>query len=375
MVSQCGSAIDDEDRRQVESPALEGTPSAAMTAMGDEQRTARILLLLNTTVKDIARFHTPLTPSEIAHSTGQPKPTAQAYAPRDVALHCPSSRAALFHAPGSMKPAYAATGEHQMTENVRHTIDDQIAKVTLHRPQVHNAFDDVVVTELTETFNELSASDAVRVVVLQTEGKHFSAGADINWMKRMVEYTFDGNVEDARKLARMLQSVRACNKPVIARVHGATFGGGVGLVAACDIAVATKRAAFALSEVRLGIIPAVISPFVIEKIGPGAARRYALTAERFDADEARRIGLINEVVESVEQLDAWIADIAETLKSNGPEALAECKRILSAVGGVKWDHLESVTSERTAKARIATEGQEGLKAFLEKRPPNWVKQK
>jgi methylglutaconyl-CoA hydratase len=247
-----------------------------------------------------------------------------------------------------------------------------IAAVTLARPDLHNAFNDEMMKELAEAFGALGADDAVRAVVLSAEGKSFCAGADVNWMKRMVDYSFDQNIADANILAKMLRAIRECPKPVIARVHGAAYGGGVGLVAAADMAVAVRGTTFCLSEVKLGIVPAVISPFVLEKIGPGAARRYALTAERFDADEAKRLGLVNEVVETTEQLDAWIANITTHILANGPAAVAACKKILSEVAGVAWDQVQARTTQRIAEIRISPEGQEGLKAFLEKRKPEWT---
>lgn len=258
-----------------------------------------------------------------------------------------------------------------MHEFVRYTRKSTTGVVTLDRTEMHNAFNDVVIREITEVFSELADDSRVRVVVLAAEGRSFCAGADVTWMKRMVDYSFDENVADANAMADMLRAIRECPKPVIARVHGAAIGGGVGLVAACDMAVAVESAIFALTEVKLGIIPAVVSPFIIEKIGPGAARRYALTAERFDAHEARRIGLINEVVDSMQALDEWIGGISDTLVANGPEALTECKRVLSDVGGTNWHDVQKLTTERIARKRVSSEGQEGLRAFLDKRAPRW----
>ncbi|MCO6438034.1 MAG: enoyl-CoA hydratase/isomerase family protein [Phycisphaerae bacterium] len=244
--------------------------------------------------------------------------------------------------------------------------------ITLSRPDLHNAFNEVVIDEVTEAFHKAGEDDTVRVVVLAAEGKSFCAGADVNWMKRMVDYSVDENLADAAGMANMLRTIRDCPKPVIARVHGAAIGGGVGLVTACDMAVALESAVFALTEVKLGIVPAVISPFVIEKIGPGHARRYALTSERFSAAEAKRIGLISEVVGTEQELDQWISDVTKALAANGPKALAACKKILTEVAGVSWDQVQSRTVQRIADIRVSSEGQEGLKAFLEKRKPNWA---
>ena len=256
-----------------------------------------------------------------------------------------------------------------MPQFIRQSTATGVATITLTRPDLHNAFNDDMMREITDCFASLAVSPDVRMIVLAGEGKSFCAGADVNWMKRMVGYSFDENVNDATVLAKMLRTIRECPKPVVARVHGAAYGGGVGLVAACDMAVAIAGATFCLSEVRLGIVPAVISPFVIEKIGLSAARRYALTAERFDAAEARRIGLISECVDKAEQLDLWIANVAESIAGCGPAAIAACKQILSHMAGQKWDEAQTYTTQQIARIRVSPEGQEGLKAFLEKRKP------
>lgn len=255
---------------------------------------------------------------------------------------------------------------------VRTQVRCGIAGVTLSRSDLHNAFNEVMIAEITDALVELGRREDVRVVVLAGEGKSFCAGADVNWMKRMVDFTFEQNAEDANLLARMLRAIRECPKPVIARVHGAALGGGVGLTAACDLAVAVESAVFCLSEVKLGIVPAVISPFVMEKVGPGQMRRYGLTAERFSAAEAKRIGLIHEVFSTIEAMDAWIAEISKALMANGPHAIAAAKRILSEVVGVPWDEVQARTVETISRLRVSPEGQEGLKAFLEKRKPSWV---
>jgi methylglutaconyl-CoA hydratase len=258
-----------------------------------------------------------------------------------------------------------------MSQFTRLTAAVGIARVTLALPDLHNAFNDEMIGEITEAFREVGRDESVRVVVLSGEGKSFCAGADINWMKRMVGYSFAENLADANLLATMLRTIRECPKPVIARMHGAAYGGGVGLAAACDLAVAVESAVFCLSEVKLGIIPAVISPYVLEKIGPGHLRRYGLTAERFDAREAHRIGLVSHVTATVEEMDHWIDEMCTTLKANGPAALAACKKTLSEVAGVPWDRVQEFTTRRIAELRVSPEGQEGLKAFLEKRKPNW----
>jgi len=259
-----------------------------------------------------------------------------------------------------------------MAEFVSVKIHDAVATVTLARPELHNAFNEVVIAELTTAFRSLDTDDGVRMVVLAGDGRSFCAGADVHWMKRMVGYSFEENLADANEMADMLRAIRECSRPVVARVHGAAIGGGVGLVAACDMAVAVRSAIFSLSEVKLGILPAVISPYVLEKIGAGAARRYGITAERFDADEAKRIGLINEVVEAEDDLDDWIAGIAKAVRGNGPKAVAACKKVLSDVAGVAWDEVQALTTRRISELRVSDEGQDGLKAFLEKRKPGWL---
>ena len=258
-----------------------------------------------------------------------------------------------------------------MTQFVRREIGDGTCTVRIDRPEVHNAFNEVVIAELTEAFVAAGADPAVRVVVLASGGPSFSAGADVNWMRRMVDYSFEENVADAAAMAAMLRAIRECPRPVICRVHGATFGGGVGLAAACDVAVALRSATFALTEVRLGILPAVISPYVQEKIGPGALRRYALTAERFDAETARRIGLVDEVAETEEGLDERVALFARLIAKNGPEALAACKSVLREIQPVDWERATEITTRRIAERRVTEEGQAGLRAFLEKRSPRW----
>jgi methylglutaconyl-CoA hydratase len=255
-----------------------------------------------------------------------------------------------------------------MPEFVQLRREDTVVTVVIDRPEVHNAFNETVIAEMTEAFRTIDREGEARVVILASGGPSFSAGADINWMRRMVDYSVEENVADAGAMAAMLRAIRECDRPVIARVHGAAFGGGVGLVAACDIAVAVRSATFALTEVKLGILPAVISPFVVEKIGPGDARRYALTGERFDAGEARRIGLVSEVVETPAALDERIAWFVKIFHKNGPEAMMHCKRVLRDIQGLDWDEATALTTRRIAERRASAEGQEGLRAFLEKRP-------
>lgn len=245
-----------------------------------------------------------------------------------------------------------------------------ITRMTLNRPETHNAFDETLITQLTEAFEALREDDSTRVVVLQGAGRSFCAGADLNWMGKMVNYSFAENLEDARALARMFEVMDYCPKPVVGRVHGAAMGGGAGLVAVCDVVVATPDARFAFSEVKLGLIPAVIAPYVVRKIGYGNARALFLTGERFDAETALRIGLAHQVVPT-EQLDAAVDAAVQNLLQNGPHAMAAAKMLLHATQTLPPDELRSLTIARIAELRVSAEGQEGIRAFLEKRKPNF----
>lgn len=255
---------------------------------------------------------------------------------------------------------------------VRLKLQDGVARVTLSRPEVHNAFNPESIRELRALFESLDTDDSVRAVILAGEGKSFCAGADIAWMKEMARYGFDENLEDAREMARMFGAVRNCRKPVMARVHGAAYGGGIGLLAACDMAFGVEGVRFCFSEVKLGIFPAVILPYVAEKTGPGPLRRYMLSAETFGAEEARRIGLLHELFPSIDILDRFLDDLVCALKGNGPKAVAACKELLRQAQHGSWEELFSLTTRRIAEVRVSPEGQEGLKAFLEKRQPPWA---
>jgi methylglutaconyl-CoA hydratase len=248
-----------------------------------------------------------------------------------------------------------------------------VAMLTLNRPDVHNAFDELMIREVIAAFRDLGEDDAVRVIVIAAEGRSFCAGADLNWMKRASEYDEDQNREDAGELALMLNAIYACPKPVIARVHGNAFGGGVGVVAAADIAIGVADVVFSLSEVKLGIIPAVISPYVIEAIGARYAHRYFISAERFSGSEAYRIGLLHDLAASVEAMDEQIAVLCAALLANGPKAIESAKNLIQAVAQKSIDdELMEDTIERIAQIRSTPEAKEGISAFLEKRKPNWV---
>jgi len=248
-----------------------------------------------------------------------------------------------------------------------------VARITLNNPDKHNAFDDQIIGQLTEAFVAIASNSDVRVMVLGSEGKSFSAGADLEWMKRMASYSYDENLRDASALALMLKTLNQMPQPTIARVQGAAFGGAVGLVSCCDMAVAATNASFSLSEVKIGLVPATISPYVIAAIGERWARRYFLTAERFDAQRAMQIGLVNEAV-NAEQLDQQINSLIEALLVNGPEAVMAAKQLVFDVSGKPIDqNLIDHSCEVIAAIRVSEQGQEGLNAFLEKRKPHWTK--
>ncbi len=249
---------------------------------------------------------------------------------------------------------------------------NNLATVTLNRPELHNAFNEIMIQELTKAFSTLSKDKNTRVIILTGNGESFCAGADLNWMKKMASFTKKENLEDSKRLHKMLETIYRCSKPVIAKVNGSAIGGGVGLVAAADIALAYNTAKFGLSEVRLGLIPAVISPFVIKKIGEANAREYFLTAERFDALKARQMNLVNEVG-SPEEIEKKLEEKIKFLLSAGPEALAESKILIEKVSGQPIEKVSAFTSRKIAERRASKEGREGVQAFLEKRNPQWIK--
>ncbi len=246
------------------------------------------------------------------------------------------------------------------------SIDRGIARVTLNRPEVHNALNAAMIADLHGAFCRLGDDAGVRLVVLTGTGKNFSAGADLNWMQQAAAQDFDANRKDAMALAQMLYTIDSCPKPVVAVVNGAALGGGVGLVACCDIVVAQPSAQFGLTEVRIGLIPATISPYVTRRIGETQARRYMLTGERFDAETARRIGLVHEIGDDA-------GAIISNLMANGPDALADTKALIRDVAHATMDEaLLAMTAERIAARRASPEGREGIAAFLEKRKPGWA---
>lgn len=254
-----------------------------------------------------------------------------------------------------------------------HIDDFGRATLTMNRPEIHNAFDDVLIAAMTQELRRLEGDDRVRIVFLAASGKSFSAGADLNWMRRMADYTRKQNLTDALGLAELMKTLNFLKKPTVALVQGAAYGGGVGLVACCDVAIATTRASFCLSEVKLGLIPAVISPYVVEAIGSRASRRYFQSAEVFDAAEAHRLGLVHEVV-AEDELAGAAERLVGALLKNGPGAMAAAKELVVRVSSGPIDEtMIRDTAERIAGARASAEGKEGLGAFLEKRKPLWVK--
>ena len=247
-----------------------------------------------------------------------------------------------------------------------------VATVTLNRPELRNAFDDVLISSLTEAFSDIEKDESVRAMVLTGSGKAFCAGADLNWMKRMAGYGYEQNLADAQALAGMLAALDRMSKPTVARVHGPAYAGGVGLVAACDIAIGTQNAAFCLTEVKLGLSPATISPYVVRAMGERLARRYFLTAEVIDAGEAYRLRLLSEVV-ATEALDDTINALLDHLVAGGREAHRKIKDLVRAVGtSPPDDALIADTARRIAEIRVSPEGREGIASFLEKRKPSWV---
>lgn len=255
---------------------------------------------------------------------------------------------------------------------VLHFSTDGIATITLNRPEVHNAFDEELIERLGDMFEDVGHQEGVRAVVVAAAGKSYCAGADLNWMKRAAHFTDEDNREDSIALGRMLKNLHAIPKPTIALVQGAAYGGGLGLVAACDIAIGVKAAKFCLSEVKLGLLPSVISPYVVEAIGIRACRRYFLTAEVFDAVEAHRLGLLHEVVEDVHHLAEARDQLLEQIMKNAPGAMADSKDLIYTVADRPIDqNMIEETAERIASRRATDEGKEGVEAFLEKRKPVW----
>lgn len=263
-----------------------------------------------------------------------------------------------------------------MTSYVELTRDDQgIAWLTLNRPEVHNAFDDTMIAQIIDALETTDSDPEVRALVLRANGKNFSAGADLAWMKRMAQNTHQQNLDDAGQLARLMERLNNHAKPTLALVQGAAYGGAVGLAACCDIVVALSGARFCLSEVRIGLIPAVISPYVVRAIGERQARRYFVSAEPFDAATAQQFGLVHELAEDADAMEETARNLLTQLRRNSPQAIRESKRLIQAVSQKPIDQaVIDDTARRIADIRVSDEGQEGLSAFLNKRQPNWVEE-
>ena len=253
-------------------------------------------------------------------------------------------------------------------------VEAGVGRITLNRPEVRNAFNEALIAEITRVFSDFGQRDDIRCIVLAANGPAFCAGADLNWMRSMADFTYEQNLADAGLLAAMMRTVYECPKPTIAKIQGDVYAGGTGLVAACDMAVTVDTANFCLSEVRLGLVPSTISPYVIRAMGARAAHRYFLTAERFSAAEAKSIGFVHEVV-AVDALDAKVAELSNALVNAGPEAVKLCKKLVQDVSGHDiTPDLVSMTIASIADVRVSPEGREGLQSFLQKRKPNWSPQ-
>ncbi len=257
-------------------------------------------------------------------------------------------------------------------ETIIFSMDKRIARISLNRPEVHNAFNSAMIAELDDAFERVMADKSIRVVILSGEGKSFCAGADINWMREIIHYSFKQNLEESLQLAEVLHKIYLLPKATIAMVNGTAIGGGTGFLSACDMAVASEDAKFGLSEVKIGLVPAAISPYVIQRIGESKAREYFLTGKRISARKALEIGLINEIVPS-KKLKRTVDEITDLLLASGPEAIAACKELIRRVPEMSFEKVKEYTARMIANMRISEEGQEGMAAFLEKRKPKWAK--
>ncbi len=255
-------------------------------------------------------------------------------------------------------------------ETILVSTDNGVTTVTLNRPEIHNAFNEVMLAELIDVFGKLRKDERTRVVILTGAGKSFCAGADLAWMKKVISYTYEENLEDSNQISECMHGLYTLPQPSIARVNGAAIGGGMGLVSACDIAIAADSAVFSLSEVKIGLIPACISPYVLKRAGEARCREFFLTGERLTADRALAAGLINRAVPPGD-LDQAVAETVEKLLSSGPRALATCKELLERLPEISLEEAKGFTARVIANLRMGEEGQEGMNAFLEKRKPAW----
>jgi methylglutaconyl-CoA hydratase len=257
-----------------------------------------------------------------------------------------------------------------MLETIRYTVNESLATITFSRPEIHNAFNDIMIDELSAALADVGKKKTVRVVVITGEGKSFCAGADLNWMRRVKDYSYEENRKESIKLAELFETIYTLPVPTIAKVNGAAIGGGTGFVAVCDLAIASERAKFSFSEVKLGLVPACISPYVVRKVGEGPCREFFLTGERLSAEKALKYGLVNQVV-PVDRLDEAVAGMCRQLHSSGPDALATCKELLQRVPQMSLEEARVYTAEVIASLRVSAEGQEGMTSFLNKRKPKW----
>jgi methylglutaconyl-CoA hydratase len=251
---------------------------------------------------------------------------------------------------------------------------DEVAWISFNRPDVHNAFNAAMLSELDDAFEKARADESIRVIVLRGTGKSFCSGADINWLREIINYSFEQNLEESLHLAKLLHKIYVLPKATLAMVNGTAIGGGTGLLAVCDMAIASEEAKFGLSELKIGLVPAAISPYVIRKIGESNAREYFLTGRRITAQKAREIGLLNKVV-LPEKLEKEVEETVSLLLTSGPEALASCKELIHKVPQMSFEEAKTFTAKMIADLRVSKEGQEGMSAYLEKRKPSWVKKK
>jgi len=249
--------------------------------------------------------------------------------------------------------------------------DGRIGRVSFCRPEIHNAFNGTVITEMSHLFTELAKDDDLRVILLTGEGKSFCAGADLNWMREVITQSFEQNLSESNALAELFHQIYTFKRPVVGRINGAAIGGGTGFVAVCDIAIAARSAKFSFSEVKIGVVPACIGPYVIRKMGEGKARELFITGERMSAERAFEVGLVNKVVDD-DRLDAEVENLIQSILSSGPEAVAMAKKLVSEVPLMSPSQFKPFTAEMIAKLRVSAEGQEGMDAFLNKRKPKWV---
>ncbi len=248
---------------------------------------------------------------------------------------------------------------------------DNLARVTFNRPEIHNAFNATVIAEMAQVFDSIDEDNDARAVLITGKGKSFCAGADLNWMRGVIKQSFEENLAESNALAELFYSIYNCKRPVIGKINGAAIGGGTGFVAVCDIAIAARSAVFSFSEVKIGVVPACIGPYVIKKMGEGKTRELFITGERMNANRAHEVGLINKVVDD-DQLDAEVDKLLKAILSSGPEAVGMAKKLISSVPGMTPEQFKPYTAEMIAKLRVSDEGQEGMDAFLNKRKPKWV---